>query len=236
MKTGAIIFSRMNSQRLPGKALMHLGDKLLLQRVIERTKCIKKVNHICVATSDSKEDDIIASYSKSQNIDVYRGSLNDVAARAFDAATYFGYDNFLRVCGDRPFLDANIYDELISLHIVNNNDLTTNILPRTVPPGLTGEVIKVIALEKVLGLTSNPEDREHVTRYFYQNTSDFRISNVDYFNNKAINNIRLVIDDENDVNRAIWIIKNLKEKKGDFNTKEIIHLAKTWEQQILTQK
>lgn len=236
MKTGAIIFSRMNSQRLPGKALMQIGDKLLLQRVIERTRCIQKVSHICVATSDKKEDDIIASYSKSQNIDVYRGSLTDVAARAFDAAIYFGYDHFLRVCGDRPFLDGKIYDELISDHITNDNDLTTNILPRSVPPGLTGEVIKVSALKKVLDLTSSPEDREHVTRYFYHNTSDFKITNVEYFNDKEINNLRLVIDNENDVNRVLWIIKNLQEKKCHFNTKAIISLAKSWEQQILTKK
>lgn len=41
MKVGAIIFSRMSSKRLPGKAMIDISGKTLLQRVIERTKKIQ---------------------------------------------------------------------------------------------------------------------------------------------------------------------------------------------------
>ena len=79
MKIGAIVFSRMSSNRLQGKAMMDISGKTLLQRVIERTKKIKLIDHFCIATSKNQEDDIISAYAESMGLDVYRGSLDDVA-------------------------------------------------------------------------------------------------------------------------------------------------------------
>ena len=168
MKIGAIVFSRMSSNRLPGKAMMDISGKTLLQRVIERTKKIKLIDHFCIATSKNQEDDIISAYAESMGLDVYRGSLDDVAKRAFEASKKYSYDSFLRVCADRPFLDSKLYDNMINIHKNNNFDITTNLFPRTVPPGLSGEIINVNSLETILRLTSDSIDREHVTRYFYQ--------------------------------------------------------------------
>ena len=100
---------------------------------------------------------------------MFRGSLDDVAKRAFDASKYYNYSSFLRVCADRPFLDPSIYDEMLKIHNENNYDITTNIFPRTVPPGLTGEIINVNAFERLIRSTKDAKDREHVTRYFYHN-------------------------------------------------------------------
>ena len=95
MKIGAIIFSRMSSGRLPGKAMLDISGKTLLNRVIERTKSIKLIDHICIATSTNIEDDVIESTAEFLGIDVFRGDLNDVAGRAISAADYYGYDHFL---------------------------------------------------------------------------------------------------------------------------------------------
>ena len=94
--------------------------------------------------------------------------LNDVAKRAFQAAKKYKYSDFLRICGDRPLFDSNIYDELIQEHIKFKNDLTTTIFPRSVPVGFTGEIISTKAMKKLLSLTNNKIDREHVTRFFYK--------------------------------------------------------------------
>ena len=40
MKVGAIIFSRMDSKRLPGKALVEIEGRSMLGRVIDRAKRI----------------------------------------------------------------------------------------------------------------------------------------------------------------------------------------------------
>ena len=43
MNIGGIIFSRMSSSRLPGKALIDIDGKTLLERVIERSKKIRNI-------------------------------------------------------------------------------------------------------------------------------------------------------------------------------------------------
>tara|TARA_B100000029_G_C17555858_1_gene951666 strand:+ start:1184 stop:1879 length:696 start_codon:yes stop_codon:yes gene_type:complete len=229
MKTGGIIFSRMNSRRLPGKAMIPINGIPLLERVINRSKLISKIDHLCIATSVKKEDDIISSFGKSKGIDVYRGSLNDVTQRAIDTAQYFGYDNFIRICGDRPFLDHLIYDLMISTHLKNKNDLTTNIFPRTVPPGLTGEIVSIKSLKKMYSMYLDFEDKEHVTRYYYKNPSKFSILNMDFPFSKKNIAARLVIDDEDDLKRCTWIDKQINNNNLTNNTETIISLAEEWE-------
>ena len=41
---------------------------------------------------------------------------------------------------------------MINIHKNNNFDITTNLFPRTVPPGLSGEIINVNSLETILRL------------------------------------------------------------------------------------
>ena len=229
IKTGGIIFSRMNSTRLPGKAMIPINGITLLERVINRSKLISKIDHLCIATSVKKEDDIIASFGKLKGIDVYRGSLNDVTGRAIDTAKYFKYDNFIRICGDRPFLDYNIYDIMISAHLENKNDLTTNIFPRTVPPGLTGEVISTKSLKNIYSMSLDKEDKEHVTRYYYKNPSQFSILNMDFGFSKKNIVARLVIDDKDDLRRCAWIDKQIDINNLVNNSETVISLTKKWQ-------
>ena len=74
----------------------------MLGRVIDRTKEIKGIADIIVATSTDKEDDQIVDFAEHENVNVYRG-LKDVANRALDSCLKFNLDKFVRICGDRPF-------------------------------------------------------------------------------------------------------------------------------------
>ena len=178
MRTGAIIFSRMNSQRLPGKALIEISGKLLIERVLIAARKIEKIDHICIATSINKDDNLIEEFADKYNVDVYRGDKSDVAMRALNASIKFGYESFIRVCGDRPFIDSHIFNDLINIHSTNF-DITTNLFPRSVPPGLSAEVITVKALEKIISMTSDPINREHITKYIYENPNNFKIKSDD---------------------------------------------------------
>ena len=60
---GAIIFSRMSSQRLPGKAI-NLSGLSLIERVIQQTSKVNNIQHICLATSIDKSDDCLESIAK----------------------------------------------------------------------------------------------------------------------------------------------------------------------------
>lgn len=225
---GAIIFSRTTSSRLPGKALLPIKkNKTLIEIIIERVKKIKGIDHICLATSDEDSDDILALKVKELGISVFRGSLNDVMDRSIGASTYYGYTDFLRICGDRPFFDPSIYEELILTHKANKNDLTTNIFPRTVPRGLSGEIINVQALKEIAQKTTNKKDKEHLTNYFYAKNHNYRLQNVNQSNIGLPIEYDLTLDDNKDLQKIIWIQENIN-PQDRFNLKEIMSLNIKW--------
>ena len=227
---GGIIFTRMNSTRLPGKALKMIDGITLLQRVIDASKKIKNINHLCIATSLSHEDDKIEAFANDLGIDVFRGSEEDVIDRALQASKKFGYKYFARICGDRPFINSKIYDELLSSHKTSDADITTNIFPRSVPFGLSAEIINVKSLDSVNDLIINNSDKEHITKFFYDNHNNFKINLVNH-KNIFLKNIstRVVLDNEDDLRKIGWIIEKHKEQKIHLSSKSIIDIANKWE-------
>lgn len=230
MRVGAIIFSRMSSKRLPGKSLLELSGKSLLTRVIEASLKIMNIDHVCVATTINTEDDQIEHIARKLGVDVVRGSENDLIQRAIDACNIYRYESFARICGDRPFVDPNIYDELILSHRLSKADVTTNIFPRSVPFGLSAEIVNIKSLKYVNSLKINDSNREHLTQFFYNNSSDFKIINLNHKNTfKQSIKVRLVIDNENDLQKARWIIQNHKKQNYNLSSKSIIKMADKWE-------
>ena len=226
---GAIIFSRYDSSRLYGKALIDIEGRSLLGRVIDRAKLIKGVSKIIVATSNRKIDDAIYKFALSENITTFRGSSSDVFGRALDACKKYKFDIFARICGDRPFLDYELISEGIKIIKKRNLDLVTTMFPRTYPPGLTTEIIKKELLERFDKKVLSQFDREHLTTYFYKNPHDIKISNMENRNYQSIKNIRLVVDNQDDLIRAKWIAKNLATKRNIKDDNLVIKLALRYE-------
>ena len=153
MSVGIIIFSRMDSNRLPGKALIDIFGRPLLGRVIDRAKHVKGADRVIVATSSRSIDNPIVSFAESESVDVYRGDVDDVAGRALEACKAFDLAKFARICGDRPFFDPELVSRLITMHNELDIDIVTTMFPRTYPPGLTTEIISTDSLERVLSKT-----------------------------------------------------------------------------------
>ena len=62
--TTAIIQVRLNSKRLPGKALLKINNKTILQNIIDRLKKSKSIKKIIVSTSDNNSDYPIVRFCK----------------------------------------------------------------------------------------------------------------------------------------------------------------------------
>ncbi|MEC9101746.1 MAG: NTP transferase domain-containing protein [Pseudomonadota bacterium] len=206
MKVPAIIFSRMGSSRLPGKALRYIAGEPLIKRVIDRVSQAKRLSTVVVATSNSKIDDRLVEYIQSINIEVFRGAAHDVLDRAVSCASYLGADKFVRVNGDSPFIDPEILEKGLEHWEDPNLDLISNVFPRTYPVGMSVEVIKTDSLRKILSLTVDICDREHVTRFFYKNPEKFRILNFES-GLSDLSKARLAVDTEEDLKRINWLFK-----------------------------
>ena len=169
-----IVFARMSSNRLPGKVLMDFGGRPLLAHIIARAQVLD--HPVIVATSDRPEDAAIVEVAQQHGALAFRGSLDDVLQRAVDCAKAHGLDAFARLCGDRPYFPVNqMRDGLAqmrsALRAHQPLDLVTNHLPHNPPPGLSTEVVRVSALERVLAAGLNARHREHLTSGLYDDAS-----------------------------------------------------------------
>ena len=180
----AIIQARMSSQRLPGKMLRPLHGSPLLDWVISRVRQAAVVKDILVATSDQPDDDEIANLVQQSGVQCFRGSLEDVRSRFIEIARAKRLTAFVRISGDSPMIDPSLIDQAVTLYHSGNYDLVTNVQRRTFPKGQSVEVLRSDTLLEVASLRSNQADQEHVTRYYYENPSKFRIlnfqSDIDY--------------------------------------------------------
>jgi spore coat polysaccharide biosynthesis protein SpsF (cytidylyltransferase family) len=233
MNVGAIVFSRMSSSRLPGKALLPIGEQPLLGWVLQRAGRARGVSQVVVATSTDPSDDPVEQFVRGAGARVYRGPLDNVAARALGCAREFGFTAFARVCGDRLFLAPEDIDLSIRRMIETNGDLpvdlVTNTLAGPVPAGLTTEIVRTDALADALASTSDARDLEHVTRYFYGHADRFRIVTGAEVP-AALQGVRLVVDTMEDLQRARYIVDRLDDP-ATAPLGEIANLARTWEEQ-----
>lgn len=229
MRVGAIVFARMSSRRLPGKALLPIGRQPLLGWVLERTARAAGLAQVVVATSTDVSDDAVAQFAAERGVGVHRGPLDNVVARALACARHFDLAAFARVCGDRVFLDpADI--ELSVRRMADGSgtvDLVTNTLSGPVPAGLTTEVVRTEALAEVLAQTSDPQDLEHLTRYFYGHPDRFRIVSGAPVP-AGLQGLRLVVDTPDDLRRARDVVACLEEPVR-ASVADIAMLARRWD-------
>ena len=88
--------------------------------------------------------------------------------------------------------------------------MVTNVFPRTFPRGVSVEVIKTQAIQRLLELTQQEFYTEHVTPYFYDNSDKFSIKNI-FSNNVAFREANLAVDTPTDLKRINWILETFGE-------------------------
>jgi len=226
-RIGIIVFARCDSKRLPGKVLLPIGKRPILGHVLDRLRRMPEALPLIVATSDRSVDDRIATFAQQEHVLCFRGDALDVARRALDCAKAFELTDLIRVSGDSPFIDPDVVACIVEAHKADRADLTTNVHPRTFPYGCSVELITVDALTRVLALTADHEDREHVTNYCYRAGDQFRIRNIAAGHDRYLG-VRLVVDTEEDLERAQWITNRAQPSATMASLDEIVSLAKSW--------
>ena len=227
MTVGLVIFSRMDSQRLPGKAMLSFAGRALLGHVIDRACAARAADMVIVATSDRPTDDAIAEFAAAEGVQVFRGSAEDVFGRALACAEACRLTLLGRICGDSPFIDPRLIDRVIQVHLEKSVDLTTNLHPRTFPAGMSFEAIDIEAMRRIEGLTDDPGHREHVTSYIYENPGKFLIHNI----TSGINGhdeTPLTVDTVEDLVQANWLARRLGETDGAWDMDAVLALARQW--------
>jgi spore coat polysaccharide biosynthesis protein SpsF len=176
----------------------------VLEHDVCRVLSTDTVDEVVVATSDGKQDDIVARRAESAGASVHRGSEEDVLLRMYEAALKHEADIVVRVTADCPLVSPKFIDTAVCNIIRNKFDYVSARSPRTFPRGLTGGVFTFESFEEVESLSEEPRQREHVTPYYYENPDEFDLYNVtsdevfdeDFLQGRT--DLRLTLDEADD--------------------------------------
>ena len=197
----------MSSKRLPGKVLMKIRRKTLIERVVERVSESKYVTKIVVATSKNNADLPLRNLCLKKNIEFYAGSLNNVADRFYEILKKYNSKSFIRISADSPFIDPSLIDKCLIKFNNNNFDIVTNVFPRTFPIGQSVEIIKSSIYKRNLSKLKKKTHLEHITKFFYENKKNFKINNIN--NKKNYSKFNMSINTINDIIKARNIYKQI---------------------------
>ena len=216
-----IVQARMGSTRLPGKVLMGLIDRPVIQWVYERARCIPGTDGAVVATSTDRRDDALARYCEREGIPVYRGSEADVLDRVVRCARGLDADAVVRVTADCPLLDPVQSGRVVAaFRAFEGCQYASNIDPRHLPDGLDTEVIGMAALEASWRDAADPLDREHVTPFVRRHPELFPATSV--VSPGKLNHYRLTLDDIDDFTFLSAIVERLQARRQSGTLEEVL--------------
>ena len=158
----AIIQARMGSTRLPGKVMMDIGGKPMLQRVIERVQRAKTIDKVAVAVP-AADQEAMGPAVGATCVAFWFGPEDDVLERYRIAAEKEDADVIVRITADCPLIDPGVIDEVVGEFFSAKRDYASNTLVRTYPRGLDVEVFTSALLERAAEEARDPHQREHVT-------------------------------------------------------------------------
>jgi len=195
----AIIQARMGSSRLPGKSLLPLAGKPVIQHVVERIKAVSSIDKVVVATTDAPQDDVLVAALEESGVEVFRGSETDVLGRYAGAVRQYGGSAVVRITGDDPLKDPAVIDMVVRCFLAAEGffDYVSNTIRPTFPEGQDTEIFRSESLFEIDALAKSLYDREHVTPYFYRHQERFRCFNV--VNDIDLSHHRWTLDTEDDL-------------------------------------
>jgi 3-deoxy-manno-octulosonate cytidylyltransferase (CMP-KDO synthetase) len=119
-KIVAVIPSRYQSSRLPGKPLLKLGEKTMIQLVYEQVAKAKHLDELVVATDDSRIYEHVLSFGGAVMMtSAEHQSGTDRIAELVEKNPH--WDLIINVQGDEPFLDPADIDSTIHPFLLEPN-------------------------------------------------------------------------------------------------------------------
>jgi spore coat polysaccharide biosynthesis protein SpsF len=199
MNTVAIIQARMASARLPGKVLLDIAGKTMLEWVTTRVRRASFITQVVVATTTGPKDDLIVRECQRLDIACYRGSELDVLDRYYRAATEHRADAVIRVTSECPLIDPGEIERVVqSFRDASPSYASNSIVPGYLR-GLDTEVMTMESLARAWREARHDYHRAHVTPYIYQNPHLFRLLATPISTDRDLSRYRWTIDTQEDL-------------------------------------
>ena len=174
----AIVQARMGSQRLPGKVLMSIEGRKVIDHLLDALLTVLPKEKIRIATSTDSSSDLLAEYLLENDWAILRGDEENVAWRFSELVKQKNCSHFFRLSGDSPLFDPKVLEEMLAISDQGDYDLITTVSKQPYPSGCNAEFLKASTFLEQYPHFHLPGHFEHVTRYFYENKAQFNLQEV----------------------------------------------------------
>lgn len=219
MRVAVVLQARMGSTRLPGKVLARLGSRSVLEHCVRRLATA--AFPVIVATTISRDDDVLEQTVRDLGVAVFRGDEADVLARYRAAARAFGLTHVVRATADNPFVDGESVRRTMAVVARTGAD---HAIESGLPIGAAVEVVTAEALERASALTTDPGDREHVTSLIRRDGRFIAVQGTAPENVRRPR-LRLTVDTADDLEFARQVHGELGEPAAPAPLAEVIAAA-----------
>ena len=128
MSATGVIPARYGSTRLPGKSLVKLCGKPLVQWVYERAEKARRLNRLVIATDDQRIADAVVAFGG--DAVMTREDHPSGTDRIAEAVSGYDVDIIINIQGDEPMIDPNLIDQLVAeLERDSTWDMVTAVCP-----------------------------------------------------------------------------------------------------------
>ena len=222
----AILQARVSSSRLPGKVLMKVCGKPMLQHMIERLQRVPSLDGIVVATTGNDTDVPIVELAQRMGVGFFQGSEYDVLLRVLHSARAYDIDVIVEMTGDCPLIDPALVEDCIRGYQVAGVDYVSNVLERTYPRGMDTQVFATEVLADVADRTDDPEDHEHVSIFIYSHPEIYSLKNMPGPPELTNPGLGLTLDTPEDLELIRRIFEVLYPDNPNFTLADILAVLK----------
>jgi spore coat polysaccharide biosynthesis protein SpsF len=167
---GVLLQVRLDSSRLPNKALLELGGRSVIEHAMLSLRRVPASVRAIVTDEESSE--LLEPRATKCGFDTFVGPRDDVLERYVLAARAYGLTQVVRATGDNPLVSWELARLALRERALRNADYCGFDGP---PLGTGVEVVEAAALERAVRETRSPYDREHVTSYVYRHPHEFSV-------------------------------------------------------------
>jgi 3-deoxy-manno-octulosonate cytidylyltransferase (CMP-KDO synthetase) len=149
MKAVIIIPARWGSTRFPGKPLVAIAGKTLIQRVYERACTSRRADIACVATDDQRILSHISGFGGRVVAPAgdFQSGTDRIAAALdlIESTERTTYDQVINIQGDEPLIDIDSVDSLVDVLQKERVDMATLAAPlETDEEYASRDIVKVV--------------------------------------------------------------------------------------------
>src|SRR5262245_20510239 len=117
MRILVVVQARTGSSRFPGKVLMPLANRPLLNRMLERVLAAATPSAVVVATTRDREDDVVEALAGEAGVACFRGHTTDLLDRHYQAGITFRADVVVKIPSDCPLIDPAVIDRVVGYYM-----------------------------------------------------------------------------------------------------------------------